>query len=167
MAVEWQQNFKVAVEKHAADWKDREMKETRHNQGCPFDLPGRIDFVKSPFENVEGRLFFKNLPWKNGREILPSKSPLPREKIFSPFKISLWKMEGRFSLRNLPSEGRKNFLGRFLNLPSKFKIEINAFWPLEVNMDHIIWDIYQIIDIWWAIVGTVRTIIRIQNINSD
>ena len=81
-----------------------------------------------------------------GREILPSKSPDGREKRHSPFKISF---------QNLLLEERKYFLGRILNLPSKLKNEINFFWLLEVKMAHIIWDIYQIIDIWWAIIGTL------------
>ena len=88
------------------------------NQGCPSYLSWRIDFLKSPFEIVEGRLFIQNLPWKSGKEILPSNSPLKKRKGDSPFKISLWKMEGRFYLINLPSEGRKYFLGRSWNLPN-------------------------------------------------
>ena len=62
--------------------------------------------MKSPFENVEGRFSLQNLPmegrkdilplnlpWRIQREILFSKSPFGREKIFSrenfksPFKI--------------------------------------------------------------------------------
>ena len=123
--------------------------------------PGMSNF--SPRENR----FYEISLREHGREILPSKSPNGREKRHSPFKISLGEFEGRISFQNLPSEERKYFLGRIWNLPWKFNIEINVFWPLEVRMAHIIWDIYQIIDIWWAIIGTVRTIIRVQNINSD
>ena len=115
---------------------------TGNVQGCPTFLSGRIDFMKSPFENVEGTFSPRNLQMKGRKNIFPLKSPLENSK--------------RISYQILPSEERKYFLGRILNLPSKFKIEINAFWPLEVNMDHIIWNIYQIIDIWWAIIGTVR-----------
>ena len=120
----------------------------------------------SNFSPRENRIYEISLR-ECGREILPSKSPNGREKRHSPFKISLGEFKGRISFQNLPFEERKYFLGWILNLPSNFKIEINAFWPLEVNMAHIIWDIYQIIDIWWAIIGTIRTIIRVQNINSD
>ena len=120
----------------------------------------------SNFSPRENRFYEISLR-EHGREILPSKSPYGREKRHSPFKISLGEFEGRISFQNLPSEERKYFLGRIWNLPWKFKIEINVFWPLEVKMAHIIWDIYQIIDIWWAIIGTVCRIIRVLNINSD
>ena len=112
-------------------------------QGCPFDLSGRIDFLKSPFGKVEGRLFFRNLPWKNGREILPSKSPLKIRKGDSPFKISLWKMEGRFSLINLPSEGRKYFLGRIENLPYQNEMMKSTFCYITYVDDFLmVTDIY-------------------------
>ena len=105
----------------------------------------------SPRENW----FYEISLRESGSEILPSKSPNGREKRHSPFKISLGEFKGRFSFQNLPLEERKYFLGRILNLPSKFKNEMNAFWLLEVKMAHIIWDIYQIIDIWCAIIGTL------------
>ena len=114
----------------------------------PLLQPGMSNF--SPRENR----FYEISLRECGREILPSKSPNGREKRHSPFKISLGEFKGRFSFQNLLLEERKYFLGRILNLPSKLKNEINFFWLLEVKMAHIIWDIYQIIDIWWAIIGT-------------
>jgi len=66
-------------------------------QGCPTFLPGRIDFMKSPFENVEGRFSLQNLPMEGRKEILPLKSPLENSKGESLFKISLLKRENIFS----------------------------------------------------------------------
>ena len=67
------------------------------SQGCPTFLPGRIDFMKSPFENVEGRFSLQNLPLEGRKDILPLKSPLENSKGDSLFKISFWKRENIFS----------------------------------------------------------------------
>ena len=66
-------------------------------QGCPTFLPGRIDFMKSPFENMEGRFSLRNLPMEGRKDILPLKSPLENSKGESLFKISLRKRENIFS----------------------------------------------------------------------
>ena len=93
-------------------------------------LAGMSNF--SPRENR----FYEISLRECGREILPSKSPNGREKRHSPLKISLGEFKGRISLQNLPSEERKYFLGRILNLPSKFKIEktlfdrLRSIWPI-------------------------------------
>ena len=66
-------------------------------QGCPTFLPGRIDFMKSPLENMKGRFSLRNLPMEGRKDILPLKSPLENSKGESLFKISLRKRENIFS----------------------------------------------------------------------
>ena len=120
-------------------------------------------FNFSPRENRFLEMSLKRF----GRKILSSKSPFEREKRHSPFEISHGEIVGRILFHNLPSDERKCFLGRIRNLSSKLKIEMYAIWPLEVNIDHTIWVIDQIFDIWWVSIGKVRTIIRVENIKSE
>ena len=71
--------------------------ENSTQQGCPTFLPGRIEFMKSPFENMEGRFSLRNLPMEGRKDILPLKSPLENSKGESLLKISLPKRENIFS----------------------------------------------------------------------